>query len=447
MPKSKIKTKGFEFKPFSKKQLMILTWYQDSSPYKDKFMIIADGSIRAGKTVCMLLSFMIWSMANFDQQNFAMCGKTVGSFRRNCLTPLKQMAITIGYEIIEHRSDNYIEIIHGNTVNNYYIFGGRDESSQDLIQGITLAGLMLDEVALMPESFYNQATGRLSVDGARLWLNCNPNSPYHWFYINVLQKIHDKMGLYVHFTMDDNLSLSKETKDRYKTIYGGVWYERYILGLWKTADGLVYDMFNKKLNTISPDRIPYDKAVQWCIGVDYGTGNATVFLLAMKTAEGKIYICKEYYFAGRKEAQAQNDYSAQKTDLEFAEEMKTFIGVNYATTGQNYRAIDILVDPAASSFKLQLIRMHMRAKNANNEVLDGIRNVASYFVMGDLIISTECKNTLKEIGTYAWDEKAQLKGLDEVIKQNDHCMDSLRYLVARMKDKNKISQAAKNIGI
>ena len=216
----------FKFKPFSKKQRMVLNWWTPESPVKDADGIIADGAIRAGKTLAMSLSFVLWAMTNFDSESFAMCGKTVGSFRRNVLFWLKIMLYGRGYHCEERRSDNLVIISRGDTENYFYIFGGKDERSQDLIQGITLAGVFLDEVALMPESFVNQATGRCSVDGSTMWFNCNPEYPSHWFKVNWIDKAKDKGLLYLHFTMDDNLSLSERVKERYKRMYTGVWYER-----------------------------------------------------------------------------------------------------------------------------------------------------------------------------------------------------------------------------
>ena len=175
----RVKPAPFRFKPFSKKQKKILTWWLPESGVSDAEGIIADGAIRSGKTVCMALAFVQWSMDTFDGQNFGMCGKTVGSFRRNVLSVLKQMLTSRGYEHLDKRSENLLVITHDGKTNCYYIFGGKDEGSQDLIQGITLAGLLLDEVALMPESFVNQATARCSVDGSKFWCNCNPAGPEH----------------------------------------------------------------------------------------------------------------------------------------------------------------------------------------------------------------------------------------------------------------------------
>ena len=239
----------FHFKPFSQKQRKVLNWWCESSPVRYYDGIIADGAIRSGKTVSMSLSFVMWAMTSFQGQNFAMCGKTIGSFRRNVLFWLKLMLKSRGYRVTDHRADNLVIVTRGETENYFYIFGGKDERSQDLIQGITLAGVFFDEVALMPESFVNQATGRCSVDGSKYWFNCNPDGPYHWFKVNWIDKSISYLGkervrkireeaekeekdpglkklLYVHFTMDDNLSLSEKVKERYRSNYNGVFFKR-----------------------------------------------------------------------------------------------------------------------------------------------------------------------------------------------------------------------------
>ena len=225
----------FKFQPFSQKQRMVLNWWCKDSPVKDSDGIIADGAIRSGKTVSMSLSFIMWAMSSFNGENFAMCGKTIGSFRRNVLSGLKMMLHSRGYTVADHRADNLVIITKGDVTNYFYIFGGKDERSQDLIQGITLAGVFFDEVALMPESFVNQATGRCSVDGSKYWFNCNPDGPYHWFKADWIDKREEKHLLYLHFTMDDNLSLSEKIKERYRSMYTGVFYRRYILGLWASS--------------------------------------------------------------------------------------------------------------------------------------------------------------------------------------------------------------------
>ena len=217
-------------------------------------------------------------------------------------------------------------------------------------------------------------------------------------------------GLYVHFTMDDNPSLNDDVKERYKSMYSGVWAKRFIEGRWAVADGLIYDMFDAKYNIIDEEDIPYDDAVEWKIGVDYGTGNATVFELSFSDSHGNVYLVDEYYYAGRLEAQEENNYDLQKTDLEYTEDMREFINSHTSLTGRTYREIPIIVDPAANSFKLQLRRYHMKTKNAKNDVLFGIRIVSTLFKQRKLKISTKCVKLLEEIHTYQWDTKKQMQG-------------------------------------
>lgn len=258
----------FKFRPFSRKQRMVLNWWTDDSPVKDKDGIIADGAIRSGKTVCMSLSFVMWAMHRFDGQNFGMCGKTIASFRRNVLFWLKLMLKSRGYHVEDHRSDNLVIVMKDNRVNYFYIFGGKDERSQDLIQGITLAGLFCDEVVLMPESFVNQATGRCSVEGSTFWFNCNPDNPKHFFKVSWIDKAKQKNLIYLHFTMDDNLSLSEKTKSRYRSMYIGVFFKRFILGLWCNAEGLLFPQYAEDNSKWEVDELPFFHMVN--IGLDIG---------------------------------------------------------------------------------------------------------------------------------------------------------------------------------
>lgn len=400
----------FHFRPFSRKQRMVLNWWCDTSPVKDMDGIIADGAIRSGKTVSMSLSFVFWAMTSYNGQNFAMCGKTIGSFRRNVLFWLKLMLKSRGYTVVDHRADNLVIISKGDITNNFYIFGGKDESSQDLIQGITLAGVFFDEVALMPESFVNQATGRCSVDGSKYWFNCNPDGPYHWFKVNWIDKASEKKLLYLHFTMDDNLSLSEKIKERYRSMYSGVFFKRYILGLWCMAEGMIYDMFDAARHVVkNPENLV---KANYYVSCDYGTQNATVFLLWCKDTEGKWICIREYYYSGREEA-------SQKTDTEYADDLKEWLG--------GIKPVKIIVDPAAASFIAELKKRGYSVKKAKNDVLDGIRYVASLLNQDQIAVEEGCINTRKEFASYVWDEKASERGEDKPVKQFDHCMDALRY--------------------
>lgn len=423
----------FKFQPFSKKQRKVLNWWCDASPVKDYDGIIADGAIRSGKTISMSLSFVMWAMTRFNGQNFAMCGKTIGSFRRNVLFVLKLMLRSRGYKVTDHRSDNLVVITRGEVENNFYIFGGKDESSQDLIQGITLAGVFFDEVALMPESFVNQATGRCSVDGSKFWFNCNPDGPYHWFKVNWIDKAigyigkkkadeleqkakkeHKDLGLkkilYLHFTMEDNLSLSETVKARYRSLYTGVFFQRYILGLWTVAEGIIYDMFFVDKHVVK--EMPVAGTGRYYVSCDYGTQNATVFLLWHTGMDGKWYCIKEYYYSGR-------DENAQKTDDEYAADLDKFL--------DGIRPLAVIVDPAAASFIALLKKKGYKVKRAKNDVLDGIRFAGTKLNNGEIIFLACCVNTIKEFASYIWDVKACERGEDKPVKQHDHAMDAVRY--------------------
>ncbi|MBA4700742.1 MAG: PBSX family phage terminase large subunit [Ruminococcus sp.] len=405
--------KVFKFQPFSLKQKKVLTWWCDTSPVKDMDGIIADGAIRSGKTVSMSLSFVMWAMYRFKGQNFGMCGKTIGSFRRNVLFWLKLMLKSRGYAVVDHRADNLVTVSKGGVENYFYIFGGKDERSQDLVQGITLAGVFFDEVALMPESFVNQATGRCSVDGSKYWFNCNPDGPYHWFKLNWIDKCNEKNILYLHFTMEDNLSLSEKIKARYRSMYTGVFYKRYILGLWAMAEGIIYDMFD-----VDRHVKPIKEFFQLLIGVnryvsiDYGTQNATAFLLWNKGVDKKWYCIREYYYSGR-------DKGIQKTDAEYADDLKKWLD------GTEVKAI--IVDPAAASFIAELRKRGLKVLKARNDVEDGIRLVGTLLNQCKIVFSDSCTNTIMEFASYIWDAKAAERGEDKPIKQHDHAMDAVRY--------------------
>ncbi|TDT63414.1 PBSX family phage terminase large subunit [Fonticella tunisiensis] len=407
----RIKKTVFKFSPFSVKQKKVLTWWLPNSPVKDKDGIIADGSIRSGKTLSMSLSFVMWAMESFDNQNFGMCGKTIGSFRRNVLFWLKLMLKARKYKVEDLRADNLLVVSRNGKTNYFYIFGGKDERSQDLIQGITLAGVFFDEVALMPESFVNQATGRCSVEGSKYWFNCNPDGPYHWFKLNWIDKRKEKNLIYLHFTMDDNLSLSESIKARYRKMYSGVFYKRYILGLWVMAEGIIYDMFNEDIHKVPTVDRPY---TEYYVSCDYGTQNPTTFGLWGKY-QGKWYKVKEYYYSGR-------DQAKQKTDEEFYRDLEKFVG--------DLKIKAVIVDPSAASF-IATIKKHGKfaVKKAKNDVLDGIRNVSTALNQGMILFNDCCTNTFKEYFSYVWDSKAAQRGEDKPVKENDHTCDSDRYFV------------------
>lgn len=399
----------FHFETFSRKQIMVLSWWLHDET-KDKDALICDGSVRAGKTLVMSLSYILWIMYNFNNQQFGMAGKTIGSLRRNVVRPLKVMLVGRGYTVHDARSDNRLDISKDNVTNSVFLFGGKDEGSQDLVQGITLAGFFFDEVALMPESFVNQAVARCSVANSKLWFNCNPAGPYHWFKQNWIDHLSDKNAIRIHFTMEDNLSLSEHIRNRYERMYSGVFYQRYILGLWVLSEGIIYDNFDK--NTMVQSTPENAQFIKYYVSCDYGTLNPTVFLL-WGFYDGTWYCLKEYYYSGR---QTQK----QRTDEQYANDLATFLG--------NIKA-KIIVDPSAASFITLLKSRGYDVIQADNNVLDGIRATQTAMNTGKIVFSPNCKNLFKELASYVWDEKAAEHGEDKPVKQHDHAMDAMRYFV------------------
>lgn len=427
MALSRIRNKiiPFKFSPFSYKQQIVMSWWTPKSIYRNKTAIICHGAVRSGKTVSESFSFINWAMYSFNGQNFGLCGKTVGSLRRNVVAPLKQMLLSRNYVVHDARSDNIITIsrkytdVNGKVqevINYFYIFGGKDESSQDLIQGITLAGLFCDEVALMPKSFVNQATARCSVEGAKFWFSCNPNSPFHWFYEEWIKDADNKNALVLHFTMDDNLSLSDEVKNRYKSLYSGIFFKRYILGLWVMADGAIYPMFNTERHVRE-----YKK--NWTrifISGDFGIQNATTFGIFGYHAPSKHYHqIASYYHNGRKDG--------QKTVKNYVEDLKNMIREN------NVLPEYITVDPSAAALIVELKkdpyfkRRKIKLIPSKNHVQIGIQLVSHLLDAGKLTLDPSCKKDIEEFTSYVWDPDKLDKGVEEVLKINDHAMDKIRY--------------------
>lgn len=394
-----------QWKRLSRKQYRLMSWWVDGD--SDYNAVIADGSIRSGKTLCMVCSFVLWAMTNYDGQLFGICGKTIASLRRNVILPLVGGLSGI-CKMTEHRADNRLSVEYCGHKNDFYLFGGKDESSYTLIQGITLAGVMFDEVALMPQSFVNQAMGRCSTEGAKMWFNCNPESPSHWFYTDWIQQPDKRNALYLHFTMQDNPSLPEERRRWYESQFDGVFYDRYIKGLWVKAEGLVYPMFDKSRTF---DMLPAAQ-YRYFISIDYGTQNPfSAGLWAVDSFRHVAYRMREYYYGGR-------ERKKQLTDEEYYAEVEKLAG--------NLPVEYIVVDPSAASF-IAAIRRHGRfsVRKAVNDVLDGIRVVSTMLKAGMLLIQSGCTDSIREFGLYSW--YADAKGDDKVLKENDHAMDEIRY--------------------
>lgn len=395
------------FEAFSEKQTAVLTWWCDGAASRDLQAIICDGAVRSGKTFCMGLSFVCWAMRRFRNERFGLCGKTVGGLRRNLLDGLLPVLRELGFSCVEKVSRNLLTVELGGRKNTFYLFGGRDEGSAALIQGVTLAGVLLDEAALMPRSFVEQACARCSVKHAKLWFSCNPENPEHWFYKEWIQKAGERRALYLHFSMEDNPALTPEVLQRYRAMFHGAFYRRFVLGEWVAAEGRVYDFFDESYVQEPPE----GEMERWCISCDYGTVNPASFGL-WGEQKGVWYRVKEYYYDSRAQMR-------QKTDGEYARDLRRLAGGRSIQT--------VVVDPSAASFIEVLRREGWRVVKAENDVLAGIRRTAELLRAGKLVICAPCADAIREFSLYCWDEAAPG---DRVKKCHDHAMDDIRYFAS-----------------
>lgn len=396
------------FERISEKQLEIFRFIRE--PYT---ALICDGAVRTGKTVLMTAAFLEWSMHAFSGMRFAVCGKTVRSAERNIIEPLLALSsVAKKYRLRYSRSLSLLTAELGGRKNFYYVFGGRDESSYMLIQGMTLAGILLDETALMPRSFVEQAVTRtLSVDGAKLWFNCNPASPSHWFYREWILKAEERGAKRLHFLLEDNPGLSEKAIERAKASFSGVFYDRYILGKWVAAEGLVYPRAADGEGIVPNEPRDYTR---FAVSVDYGTLNPCSMGL-WGYYGGVWYRFAEYYHSGRESHE-------QLTDEEYCDALEALAG------GRPLEAV--VADPSASSFLTALRRRgKYRVRPADNAVLAGIRDVAAALHEGRIAVCENCEAALREFSLYRWDTES---GEDRPVKENDHAMDEIRYFVRTM---------------
>ena len=385
----------------SEKQRRVLEWWRG-----ERFdAIICDGAVRSGKTFAMGVSFFLWAMACFQRQQFGLCAVSINGVRRNLLSQIRPVLEGLGFRWEERVSRNKLILRGGGRENVFYLYGGRDERSAAAIQGMTLAGVLLDEAALMPRSFVEQAAARCSVAGSRLWFNCNPEGPQHWFYQEWILKAEERRALRLRFTMEDNPALPERIRERYRRNYSGAFFRRFVLGEWSAAEGLVYDFFDPARD--APEA-PAEGFSAWRISADYGTVNPASFGL-WGLRDGTWYRVEEFYYDSRKRGR-------QRTDAEYAGDLERLAG------GREIERV--IVDPSAASFIEVLRRRGFRVVRADNDVADGIRVTADLLREGRIVLCRGCRDCLREIGQYCWEQRGER---DAPRKKDDHAMDDLRY--------------------
>lgn len=401
-----------DWKPFSPKAL-------DFIRNSTARLNIAHGAVRSSKTIsCTVrwLSYLLYGPPG----DVAMLGRTTATLQRNVLNDLFDTVGPQNYKWV-NRQQGELRIFNRRV----YCFGANNEDAESKIRGATFAGALCDEVNLYPQSVFNQLMARLSVEGAKCFCNCNPDSPYHWFYTDYIMndEITDKKVW--KFLMEDNLSLSQSYIESLKQMYRGVWYERMILGNWVAAEGRIYDMFDPSKHMLNAEQFIADSkvhlnAIRWLVGCDYGTSTVMSWGLYAKlpdfrhTGTPVLVKVREFYYDAAKR-------KVQKTDAEFIEDFKKWL--NGLTPWAVY------CDPSAASWKVALMRAGYRVLNANNDVINGIRYVATCISTGSFVMDKSCANTEKEYASYVWDSNAQRLGVDKPLKEHDHTCDTDRYVL------------------
>lgn len=397
-----------QWAPFSPKALDFLA-------NSDARVNILHGSVRSSKTINCTVRWLDY-LVNGPQGDLAMLGKTTATLQRNVLNDLFDIVGPKNYKWI-NRQQGELQVF-GRRI---YCFGANNEDAESKIRGATFAGAYCDEANLYPQSVFNQLMARMSIKGAKCFCNCNPDNPYHWFYTDYIMNPEIKDKKIWQFLMDDNLSLDQDYIESLKQMYTGVWYERMIEGKWVAAEGRIYDMFESDVHMIDTQAFIKaaglnPKAIKWIVGCDYGTATVMSWGLYGKLPNGTYLKVKEYYYDAVK-------MKVQKTDHEFANEFDDWL------KQMNIKPWAVFCDPSAASWKTELMRRGYVVLNANNDVINGIRQVATYLNTGKFFIDKSCVNTKMEYSTYSWDPMAQKQGKDRPIKEHDHTCDTDRYVV------------------
>lgn len=398
--------------PFADKQMEFIA-------HSQAHWNLAHGSVRSGKTVCTLFRFMQAVYDCPDSQIF-MVGHSSDTIYQNAVRLLlesPEMACFRPFCTWQpgKRQLKFLD----KTIT---ILGAKDEGAIGAFQGKTFSLVYCDEMTLYPNSIIDMIDTRLSKPYSMGFASMNPSHPKH-----VLKQwidraeAGDKNYYALHFSLNDNPYVDQAYKDRIKNSLGGVFYKRYYLGLWCLAEGAIFDFFDDDIHVLD---VPPCAAEYWIAAIDYGTVNPFVCLLigvstGKYTQTGqKMWVEKEYYWDPK-------ETGRQKVNSEFAEDVAQFL--------EPYYVRHTYIDPSAESFHVELKKRGIKAKHANNNVTDGIQMMTSQMQRGNLFVLRQCKNTIREIEGYCWDNKAAEKGEDKPIKKDDHCIDALRYAVATHK--------------
>ncbi|MFM9368082.1 PBSX family phage terminase large subunit [Streptomyces sp. Da 82-17] len=369
------------------------------------------GSVRSGKTIASLVAFLLALRRAPATGLILVCGRSLQTIERNIIEPLQDPGLfgEVADEVRHTRGATTASIL-GRTV---HLIGASDARAEGRLRGLTAALALVDEATLVPEAFWTQLLARLSVPGARLLATTNPDSPRHWLRTGYLDRERELDLASWHFRLDDNPSLSEAYVAALSAEYVGLWRKRMIFGEWVVAEGAVYDMWDEQRHVV--DELPPMRRT-W-VGVDYGTSNPFAAVLLGLGDDDRLYVAGEW----RHDSRAAH---RQLTDAQYSARLRGWLDEQQVVPEWTF------VDPSAASFVTQLwTDGHPGVARAHNDVLDGIRSVATALDSGLLRVHRSCTGLLDELPGYAWSEEAAEKGEDKPIKRDDHSCDALRYAI------------------
>ena len=382
---------------YTAKQLQLMRMWRHKKLHR---LNLLEGSVRSGKTWISLVLWGFWIATMPSDKQYLMCGKSLTTLKRNCLVPLEELFGTSNFQFSTSAKE---ASLFGRRI---LLEGANDARSEAKIRGLTLQGAYCDELTLFPKDFFVMLLSRLSLPGAKLIATTNPDSPEHWLKKEYIDRSAELDMLVMRFLLDDNTTLDAQYVAAIKSEYTGVFYNRFILGEWCLAEGIIYPQFQREIHV---KRIEHPKG-EWYLSVDYGTLNA--FSAGLWCYDGKIaYRTLEYYYSGREQKR-------QLTNTQYLRKIQQL------AEGHDIEAV--IVDPSAASFIAELRDAGFTVRKAKNDVVDGIRRVSAALQQNKLIFSPDCKDCIREFSLYRWDEKSSE---DKPIKENDHAMDDVRYFV------------------
>lgn len=408
--------------PLSRKQI-------ESVATSEASVNIWDGAIRSGKTIASLLRWLFYVADAPHGGELVMIGRTREAIGRNVMGPLQDPMLFGEFaDQVKYTTGAPTGTILGRRV---HVIGASDAKAEKVIRGMTVAGAYCDEVTVLPEDFFTQLLGRMSVEGAKLFGTTNPDSPSHWLKVKFLDKLHQlPHWRYWRFTMDDNPALSEDYKARKRIEFTGLWFRRFILGDWVAAEGAVYPMWDPDRHVIGWDHLPPMQRLL-AAGVDYGTTNATSVLLLGLSDErdergrdtSRLILVDEWRHDPRTGA-------PRLTDGQLSDQVRTWLRAGHHPRQAGLPIEYVVVDPSAASFRLQLHQDGLASTPADNDVNRGIALTATLLAEGQLAVADRCRGFISEVSGYSWDDKATEKGEDKPVKVADHSMDASRYGIA-----------------